>query len=274
MNRILFALAIVLAPLMAHAEPSAAKPEVAFELDTSAMPDNWSTDYIKEHLVEHQLRILQGGGLEVVDGAAATIRVTLSHYGKNDVNSRFTVALYEDGAETATVERTLTCEACTDTDLFVKVGEEVARQSGRLLYAADEGEPQVEERPSTAPQPSEDTTLPTTDHGHVRVRRIGGLGYAGFGLALAGVGFGIGGAVVLREPLSWDLRSGLDGIERGVEKRRPLGLGLVGTGGVLLAAAVGLVVADQTIMLERRRNRALVPSVSTSAFGLLWSGRF
>jgi len=267
-------LAIMFAPVVAHAKPTVAQPEVSFELDTSALPEDWSTDYINVHLVEHQIRILQGGGFEVVDSGAATIRVTLSRYGNNDIHYRFTVASFDEGIETAVVERTLTCEKCTDTALFISIGQEVARQSGRLLYAVEdghEGEPQGEQMPSTNPPWSEETEPAAV------ARRVGGWGYAGVGLAIAGVGAGIWGVAVLAKEPTRGFVQGTALAEK-FSKPRRRGRQLVYVSAGLLLAGTALVALDQTFLLERRKHRALsisvIPSFSPTEARLSFVRRF
>lgn len=267
-----FAMTMAAACVALPGKARAAEPEttVELEVDVSALPPDEETEGLRWLLVERQTRVLRDGGIAVVEGdpEEERIRVTVSRYGEGDVNYRFSVALVEHGA--VSVERTLTCDLCRDTELVSKVGEEVARISGRFAYereGAGAGDSGAEPEGS---QPAEVEPAP-------KVRRIGGAGWAGISVAVAGVGFGVGGAVALAKPAMRELTAGRDPYET-FTRPRQLGSALVGVGAGLLVAGAVLIAVDQTLLLERRRRRArqlaLVPSFSSTGAGLSWSGRF
>lgn len=267
-------LALMLAGSPAHArvQPQSddTRSTVSLDIDLSALPPGeYTTEYIDENLAAHQARVLSEGGIDVVDDADATIRIIISRYGEGDIHYRYSVALLEEGVEAPTVERTLACELCRESDLFVKVGEEVARMSGRLLYAPKSS--QTTEEGSTEPPPEEDEPPPP------RVRRVGGAGWAGIASAALGIAVGVGGVVELRRPPERLIRP-RDDRQTMITQPRALGRALVGVGvGMVIAGAV-LVIVDQTVLLDRRRDRAraatLVPVVTDSIAGVAWSGRF
>lgn len=265
------AMAYMAWPAIARAEQP--KPTLVLEVDVSALPRDDETEGLRFLLVERQTRILQEGGIAVVesDSEEARIRVTVSRYGEGDLNYRFTVMLLE--GEAVEVERTLTCDLCRDTELVTKVSEEVARVSGRFLHereAAAGAEPGIREGGPAESQPGEFELAP-------RVRRVGGAGWAGIGLAAAGVGFGVGGAVELAKPATRELSEG-DYLTRTVTEPRLLGSTLLGVGIGLIVGGAVLTAIDQTTLLERRRRRArqlsLTPSFSATGVCLSLSGRF
>lgn len=273
----LLAIAGVAAPAQA-AEP--AKPTVAVEVDVSALPDEEFTRYLKRDLTERQVRILADGGLEVADDANATIRVVVSRYGDHDVHYRFTVALFEGDAETPKVERTLSCELCKDSELVTKVGEEVARVSGRLLF-----EPEARPEDSPGPQPehpegsANDGTTPPSERDpvHPPGKRIGIAGYSGIAALPIGVGLMVGGVVALTKEPTVRIPPDRTPEEEVITHRR-LGISLTTAGAVVAAAGVVLIVVDQTVLRKRRSERRaaaiLHPSISPAGLGVSLTGRF
>ena len=153
-------------------EPAEA-PTVELELDLSALPDDVATNDIRQWLLEDEKRLLEEGEIRVVDDAPHTIRVAIRRYGEGDIHYEATVTLTEDGEADPRAERTLQCEACTDTELVAKVVGEVARMSGLIVYAND---------PAEAPPPAADgppTDPPEAPPGRTDDRRIGPMGIAG-----------------------------------------------------------------------------------------------
>lgn len=178
-------LGVAMAIVSAAAPAPAAEPTVAVEVDVSALPDEDFTRWLAENLVERQETVLRDGGIEVAEGddADARIRVTVSRYGELGVHYRFTVALFEGEANTLKAEHTLTCELCKDSMLVTKVGDEVARMSGRFLHEREgeaPGDPAVEPEGSQgrevepAPKVRPSSRAP-------RARRLSGGATAGVG---------------------------------------------------------------------------------------------
>jgi len=276
MNSIIFMpLALMIAGTVAVAP--ATDPAVALEIDLSALPDNDVTEYINDNLVERGVRVLHEGGVEVADDADSTILVTVSRYGDGDIHYEFTVALLEYGTKVVIEERTLTCELCRESDLFAKVGQEVARISGRLLYSTTavtdggEGEDEGGETEGTQPE-----TQPEEIEPHERARRVGAAGYVGIALAGAGTGAAIFGLVALSEPPVRMVYAETDRSASETRSRRPLVGGLVGAG--LMLAGAALIAVDQTVLLENRRRSArsisVVPSFSPTGASLSWVVQF
>lgn len=266
-----FAMAVACVAWPATARAEGPEPSLELEIDVSALPRDDETEGLRFLLVEAQTRILRDGGIAVVEdgSASARLRVVVSRYGEGDLNYRFTVMLLE--GEAMAVERTLTCDLCRDTELITKVSEEVARVSGRFAYEREEAA-RVEGSASEGEPTGAEEGNPAE-----KVRRVGGAGWAGIGLAAAGIGLGIGGAVELARPSTWDLRPDDNRYEVSV-RPRALGAALLGVGGSLLVTGVVLLAVDQTVLLERRMRRvrrmALVPSFSSTGVGVSWSGRF
>jgi len=267
-------LALMLAGSPAHAgvQPPSddTRSTVSLDVDLSALPPGeYTTEYIDENLAAHQARVLSEGGIDVVDDADATIRITISRYGEGDIHYRYSVALLEEGLDAPAVERTLACELCRESDLFIKVGEEVARMSGHLLYAPRSS--QGTEEATTEPPPTEEEPPPP------RTRRVGGVGWAGIASAAVGIAVGVGGVVDLRRPPE-RLAQPLTDRQFRLERSRTLGRTLVGVGVGMVVAGAVLLVVDQTVLLERRRQRArttvLTPIALESAAGLAWIGHF
>lgn len=267
-----FSMGIAWAIASATAPARTEEPSIAVEVDVSALPDEDFTRWLEENLLERQKTVLHDGGIEVAEGADAdaTIRVTVSRYGELGVHYRFTVTLTEAGATTPKAEHTLPCELCKDSVLVTKVGDEVARMSGRFMYEREEAA-RVEARDAGA---EAEGTEPSESK---KARRVGGAGWAGIGLAAVGVGFAAGGAVELAKPATRELSVESYRYET-FARSRQLGAALVGVGAGLLVTGAVLIVVDQTVLLERRRRRArplsFVPSFSATTMGLSWSGRF
>lgn len=277
----LLPLALSLALARAALPAQAAEPTVSVEIDVSALPKDDATARLKVSLVERQAQILEDGGFEIVDGAKAKIRVTVSRYGDLGIHYRFTVALFEGASATPRAERTLSCELCRESELVTKVGEEVARMSGRLLH---EPEQQPEQDPERQPedQPEESANGGATqpeegDPVSPSGKRIGVVGYSGIAALPIGVGLVVGGVIALTKEPAVELLPQDKHVER-VTTHRRLGAGLTAAGAVVLVSGVVLLVVDQTVLRKRRSKRSasvlLHPSPAPAGFGVSLTGRF
>lgn len=262
---------LVMAEPAHGAEP---EPALGLEVDVSALPQDEETEGLRWLLVERQTRILRDGGIAVAeedDRDAARIRVTVSRYGEGDVNYRFTVKLLEGGA--TTVERTLTCDLCRDTELVTKVGEEIARVSGRYVYEHEAGarEPEPNGRDEGNGAEPVDSGTPTDQE----ARPVGAAGYAGIAALVAGAGVTVGGVILLTKKPEVRLSPEDRRVEE-VTTHRRLGTAFTAVGAGVLAAGVVLVVVDQTVLRKRRakRHAVLHPSVGPNGVGLSLTGRF
>lgn len=257
-------------PGMARAmEP---EPTMALEIDVSALPQDGETEELRGLLLERQARILRDGGIALVEDVpdAAKIRVTVSRYGEGDVNYRFSVALLE-GRET-TVERTLTCDLCRDTELVTKVGEEVARVSGRFMYEREAAAGTKPDEPVEGDGTDPSQGQPLADH---EGKRVGATGFAGIAALVAGTGVAVGGLILLaKKP---DVRLAPDDLQvEEVTTHRRLGIGLSAAGAGVLATGIVLLVVDQTVLRRRRakHHAVFVPTAAPNGFGVSLTGRF
>ncbi len=252
----------------------AAEPTVALEIDVSALPDDQVTADLEIWLTEHQTAILRDGGIETSADADNTIRVVVSRYGEGDVHYRATIVLVDRPTEAVELERTITCELCRDTDLANEVGEEVARLSGRLLYAAqstDGTDEQPEKAPPSEEPPGRAENFPTHRDPtvHPKSRKIGPLGCAGIASIVAGAG-ALGTGIYLGvRPDDWRLVAG------GTEQRttRPAGIAVLSAGAAVLTTGVVLVVVD-AVRRKPQRRVTLSPTVTPIAAAMRMGVRF
>lgn len=249
------------APVVAAAAEAA--PAVFVDVDVSALPDDDVTQALAARMVEHQKQTLREGGLEVADDAETKIHIVVSRYGDKGVHYQAIVTLLEADGDEAAVERTLTCELCRDSELIAKVGEEIARLSGRVLYAPrieeEEAEPELAE-------PEPETTDPPVNE---QPKRLGTLGYVGIGSLVAGSGT-LGTGIVLAV-LSDQAR--IEGTQVESRSTRTPGLAMVGVGSALLLAGAVLVTFDG-IRRNKQRKVSLAPTVTPSRVTLGMHMRF
>lgn len=244
----------------------AAAPTVALEIDVSALPIGDVTEKLEAHLLEHQTRILTDTGLEVADEPGATIRIIVSRYGEGDINYRATIALLRRDADAAEVERTITCELCRDGEFVIKVGDEVAVLSERVLYAPKDEQAEEARTATEGPtEPIEDQPPTTTE----KPKRIGPMGGAG----IASVAVGIG-AIAAGIPLALAADKTRP-IATGVERRttRPAGITLASVGGALLVTGAALVAVD-VLRRQKQRRVSFLPTVSPSMLTVSMGMRF
>lgn len=245
MNRILsstLALAIAVAPVSAYA----AEPATSLEIDLSELPDDEITRGLETRLREHQRDTLSRGGVEIRDDAEHRIEVTVRRYGEDNLHYEADVVLYLDQASTPDVSQKIQCELCRDSELVAKVGEEVARLSGRILYAPTDDEQTAAVEPEPSP--------PEPDDQNESVKPIGALGGIGIVLGVAGLATTIAGGVDLARG---EVATNDDpGTQFGtVTDHRPRGRVLVGVGvGALVVGAV-MIGVDVGLRGKKRRSR-------------------
>ncbi len=258
---LLLALSVVTVATPVHA----AVPTVTVELDVSALPVTDVTGRLEAHLLEEQTRILTDTGLELADDAEATIHITVSRYGDADINYRATIALLREGIEAPEVERTITCELCRDGEFVIKVGDEVAVLSERVLYAPKD-EPEEADTATEGPiEPTEDEPPTTTE----KPKRIGPMGGAGIASMAAGVG-----AMAAGIPLAL-ANDKTRSIASGVERRttRPTGIALASVGGALLVTGAALVAVD-VLRRHKQRRVSFLPTIRPSMLTVSMGMRF
>lgn len=263
---VLLACSIVTASIPAYAET----PSVAVEVDVSALPPGDVTERLEAHILEKQTRILTDTGLELADDADATIRTTVSRYGEGDVNYRALLELLRADATGAEVERTITCELCRDGEFVLRVSDEVAVLSERVLYGpTDEEGSEATDSPTEDPKSPvedvEDPPPPTPDE----PRPIGLMGGAGIASMVVGAGTMAAGI-----PLAL-VKNEIRPIPAGIERRntRPTGIALATVGGVLLATGAALLAVD-VLRRQKRRRVSFLPTVSPSMLTVSMGMRF
>lgn len=245
------AVAHVPAMALASSAPAEDRPRVSLEIDVSALPSDEDTQELQTWLLEHQSKVLRDGGVDVVPSADTTIRVSVARYGEGDVNYRAAIAMIDHrrgGDDEVVEQREITCEACRDSDLAARIGEEVARLSGRILYAPGDAEEAVDPSgESTAQEPS---TPPAV------VRPIGPLGFGGIASLAVGIGATVAGGVLAVKPA--DARPVSNGAE--VRRYRPTGIALASVGSAVALAGAAMIAGD---VLRRRNERklTLLPTV-------------
>lgn len=263
MTRILstmLALAIAWAPLPALATTP---PKVQLEIDVSELPAGDVTNALQAYLVEEETRTLADGGVEVAADAPMTIRVSVSRYGDGDVNYKARIVLTPSDSATPDVERVITCDLCRDGDLVMKVSEEVARLSGRVLYAP--GDPVEREPEQTSGQQGDPEAATATQ----KPKKIGPLG--AIGIASAVVGLGATGAGIPLAMTPDQTRPAASGVER--RTTRPAGLALVGVGTALVITGAVLVAVD-VVRRKKARRVSILPGLGPSSVTVSLSMRF
>lgn len=119
--------------------------------------------------------------------------------------------------------------------------------------------------PSPEPSPREPSPVRELDQ---RSRRLGPLGHAGIGVAVAGAGLSVAGIVLAVRPTQ--IRGEPGDVE--IRDFRGGGLGLAVSGGVVLATGVALLVVDR--VTARRRATAWVPVLRPGMVGVSIARRF
>ncbi len=266
---ILTVLALASAPVYAQAAPA-----VTVDVDVSALPQSDVTDDLVRHIIEHQTQVLADGGLEVQDDAPLTILVTVSRYGEGDVNYRASIAVFKVGNDTPTAERTLTCDLCRDGELVVRIGEEVARMSGLILYAPEEQPDDDGGNTSADPDDGADGGEP---HGHGNdgssstppAPAIGPMGYMGIGTLVTGAGSLAAGIALSVIPDQ--TRPAGELVER--RSTRTAGLVFASVGSVLVASGIALLTVD-VVRRKRQRRVTFVPSIAPTRAMVTMGVRF
>ncbi|MBL4686968.1 MAG: hypothetical protein JKY37_20400 [Nannocystaceae bacterium] len=234
--------------------------DVAVRVDLSALPDG-ANARIEGWVVDEAREAIESAGHRVADQAAHEIKVSVSWFGTDSMDTLVIVEL--DGRDPAEIK----CLDCDEEEWLPKVQIEVAR----LIETLDEPE-------ETAPEPSlpigppiqsehKPTPTPPTMNDQPRdEKRIGSLGATGIGLSVSGaIGVGVGLGLVLRTP-------GLDGsvgMAREVVDTRTGGYAALGLGGAALVIGATLITVD-VVRRRRVRNTSLLPTPQ----GVVVVGRF
>lgn len=240
----------------AASAPAASEPRVSLDIDVSALPNDEVTKELQTWLRDHQTKILQDGGIEVVSDADTTIRISVARYGEGDVHYRATIVMIDrrEGDGSVVAPREIECQACRDSDLAARVGEEVARLSGRILYAPSE--------PDSARNPRESALQPEPEKS-TSVRAIGPLGFSGIAVLSVGVGATIAGGLLAVKPAEWRP------VSNGAEMRnyRPTGIALASVGSAVVLAGAAIIAVD-VIRRRDKRKLTLLPTIGPSGLAL------
>lgn len=161
--------------------------------------------------------------------------------------------------------RTVPCK-CSDQQLIERVTAEAKARAVELREPLDATPPPLApQTPAPTTEPSPPAADTTAD------RRVGALGGAGIGLALAGVAGVVAGGVLLGKGV--ERRVSADAPERGtgIDNRKP-GIAITAVGAAILLSGIAMIVVDQK-RLKRRRTRAVGVTDGTS-FGVVVTGKF
>lgn len=253
MSRILYLWTVMVVGMLSP-PALATNPTVSLEIDVSALPEDEVTEALVVHIVANGTETLETGGIDVVDDADTRLMVTVIRFGEHDVHYRTTVVLLGDGDP---VERTVECKLCRDSELVEQIGKEIARLSGRMLYAAGEPRDADDKPPETIEAQPVDVEPETSDT--KPPRRLGLLGKIGIGTLAGGVVSLTVGVPLAMTPDEARITA------NAVEERttRPTGLALVGVGSMLLVTGVAFLVID-AVRMKKARTVSLNPSVSPS----------
>lgn len=265
-------------PTFALAEPPA-KTAVRIEVDVSALPKADFPENTQRWIVDNQSAVLEREGFVVADDASHVMRIEVSRYGEDGINTKARLMLVGDPGSM----REFTCEACLNSQFLKKVDEETAALAAALRreLATPAQEPAPE--PASDPEPAAVDTAKANDGPAAgdepadhEGQRLGAAGFAGIGTLAIGAGLTLGGVVVLAEEPRVRIPTD-DTLVEEVTTRDRLGAGLAATGASLLVAGVVLVVVDQTVLRKKREKRsaaAVLPSLSPAGFGVSVTGRF
>lgn len=267
-------------PSVALAEPPA-KTAVRIEVDVSALPKADFPENTQRWIVDNQTAVLEREGFVVADDASHVMRIEVSRYGEDGINTKARLMLVGDPGSV----REFTCEACLNSQFLKKVDEETAALAAELRreLAAPAQEPAPE--PASDPEPAAAADTAKANDGPAagdepvdhEGQRLGAAGFAGIGALAVGAGLTLGGVIVLAEEPRVRIPAD-DTLVEEVTTRDRLGAGLAATGASLLVAGVVLVVVDQTVLRKKREKRSaaavLHPSLTPAGFGVSVTGRF
>jgi len=226
-----------------------------------------NTEYFERELGERITVLLEDAGHETTTDAGeaeVTVRLRVRYFEDDRYSLDFVVDTdVQTGDQVRTLE-TLHCGECNDDTFFERMAD---YSQETLLGAVDDA---VERARSERPVPVEgEPDGPRPD----LPARIGALGYTGAGVALAGVGVTIAGAVL------WGRGEEIEiaGVDTHSEDHRPTGKLLVGVG--IGVAAIGAVMLGVDMGIRaKKRGRAerltLIPTFGPDHAGLVFQGRF
>lgn len=263
------ALAAELAAPAAVGEPTANEPRYAtVEIDTSDVGAEGPV--IKRRTRERTDVVLRAAG--VLQGRTqddAVIHVDIDELTGDEPGYQYEVWISRADAVVGE-RRRVECTLCTETEIVQRVETTVSELLPQLPTkgAAPEVAP-VDDGGTPPPagprlEPASDSTSPTADEGR---RGLGKLGKTGAALiAVGAVGAGVG-VVFLVLPPKVDPKDPLH-----ETTYRPPGAATLAAGAAVLVAGVVMLVVDRR--RARKPKTALVPALSPSTAGLVWSGRF
>ncbi|MCA9651986.1 MAG: hypothetical protein KC501_18870 [Myxococcales bacterium] len=208
---------------------------------------------------------LEPGSSSQAEGPAIRVEI-----GGRYLDYRYRVVALRDGEPVVAPSAAKTCE-CSRDDLLLRIDQELDASIDRLA-AASEPEPRPEPRPGPEPGPSPQPAL--------QQRRMTWRGGVGIGVGAMGLGGVIAGSTMI----GIGERIPVDAQHLSRDLRTP-GIAVLGAGSVVLAAGLGLLIADLVICrkhgpwcrVDREGEQVgdrprLAPWVSTTGLGL--AGRF
>jgi hypothetical protein len=247
---------------------------VRFELDASAVGDRalGLEDLLREKLAP----VFEANQAELIDmsrSEAPHLRVRIG--GKFKDIELFKYELHFELVEGDKVTKLIdpvVCESCYD-DVIVST---VAAQVPTLLDAVDARAAAVD--PGDGDSGDDDTGDGDSGDGDAPPPKpIGPIGFAGIGIAVAGLGVTIGGAVELSRGRVYDDLGGGETLYRTGTDHRPPGYVLIGVGAAAALAGVVMLAVDVSARAKQRKRaqRAqaiVIPSLDNVGIGVV--GRF
>lgn len=277
-HAIIGGLALALASVRAHAAappapaeaPTVEAPadvlrvEVEPGIDDAALLRGWIAD--RHPSLREALREPEGTHMQWI-----AVRIAGSTY-----DYRVSVTAMRDGEPLGPKAEPTRCE-CTIEELLERVDAGIDASIEQLHaptpsepvpQAAAPAAPAAAPAPSLEPAPSPAGPSPASGELDTSSRRLGPLGQAGIGVAVAGAGLTTAGIVLAVQPRQ--IRGEPGNVE--IRDFRGSGLGLAVSGGVVLATGVALLVVDR--VAARRRATAWAPVLRPGMVGLSIVRRF
>ena len=239
---------------------------IAIDIDTSKLGEFGG---VFDRRLNHELRaIAKQRGIAVVPQTRGRIRVEVTDTSGKGTAFEYSVETTPWAADAGRTSEKGTCAPCSDemtvakiTGLFGARFDALADTTGEAPPSESAAEPVG---PKAPPPPSQQ---PSDDD----PKKVGALGWAGIGVALAGAATGGAGIVLLLrdDRVRVDPAAPLH-VERTSTRRSGIALAVVG--GALVISGIVMVAVDQ--VKRKRRRVAWAPAMAPGFAGFELAGRF